>query len=103
MVDTSPYRMNPGGGSPHDDNARLPAQGGVAPVVLPGEVEGMAVLGHEALKEFLAHAARPSRTAGSCCPLGVRPSNPPDVRGSVPAGWGCGCRYRSLSCRCPSN
>ncbi|MEU9211043.1 cytochrome P450 [Streptomyces sp. NPDC048415] len=51
----TPHRMNPAGGCPHADNARLLARGAVAPVVLPGEVEGMAVLGHEALKEFLAH------------------------------------------------
>ncbi|TPQ22475.1 cytochrome P450 [Streptomyces sporangiiformans] len=51
----TPYRMNPTGGCPHADNARLLARGAVAEVVLPGEVEGMAVLGHEALKEFLAH------------------------------------------------
>ncbi|WP_151481996.1 cytochrome P450 family protein [Streptomyces albicerus] len=43
------------GGCPHADNARLLARGAVVQVVLPGEVEGMAVLGHEALKEFLAH------------------------------------------------
>ncbi|MER6125730.1 cytochrome P450 [Streptomyces sp. NPDC001795] len=47
--------MDPAGGCPHADNARLLAQGAVAPVVLPGEIEGMAVLGHDALKEFLAH------------------------------------------------
>ena len=57
-MDTSPgtpHRMDPAGGSPHADNARLLAQGAVAPVVLPGDVEGMAVLGYEALKEFLSH------------------------------------------------
>lgn len=57
-MDTSPvtpHRMDPAGGCPHVDNARLLARGAVAPVVLPGEVEGMAVLGHDALKEFLAH------------------------------------------------
>ncbi|KOX19624.1 MULTISPECIES: cytochrome P450 family protein [unclassified Streptomyces] len=31
------------------------AGGAVTPVVLPGEVEGMAVLGHDALREFLSH------------------------------------------------
>lgn len=50
----TPHRMNPAGGCPHADNARL-AEGAVAPVVLPGDVAGMAVLGHDALKEFLAH------------------------------------------------
>ncbi|MFD5427603.1 cytochrome P450 [Streptomyces sp. NPDC127084] len=47
--------MDPTGGCPHADNARLLAQGAVTPVVLPGDIEGMAVLGHDALKEFLAH------------------------------------------------
>ncbi|GAA4510970.1 cytochrome P450 [Actinoallomurus oryzae] len=51
-----PYRLNPAGGSPHADNARLLAHGPVAPVLLPGQVEGMAVLGHEALKDFLSRA-----------------------------------------------
>ncbi|MEU2023194.1 cytochrome P450 [Streptomyces sp. NPDC016469] len=50
-----PYRLDPAGGCPHAPNARLLAQGAVAPVVLPGEVRGMAVLGHDVLKEFLAH------------------------------------------------
>ncbi|MCZ7461977.1 cytochrome P450 family protein [Streptomyces sp. WMMC940] len=47
--------MDPAGGCPHADNARLLARGAVAPVVLPGDVAGMAVLGHDALREFLAH------------------------------------------------
>lgn len=51
----APHRMDPAGGCPHADNARLLARGAVAQVVLPGEVAGMAVLGHDALKEFLAH------------------------------------------------
>nr|WP_249938523.1 cytochrome P450 [Streptomyces mirabilis] len=51
----TPHRMDPAGGCPHADNARLLERGAVTAVVLPGEVEGMAVLGHEALKEFLAH------------------------------------------------
>ncbi|MFP3989607.1 cytochrome P450 [Streptomyces sp. E11-3] len=50
-----PHRLDRTGGCPHADNARLLARGAVTPVVLPGEVEGMAVLGHDALKEFLAH------------------------------------------------
>lgn len=52
---TTPHRMDPAGGCPHADNARLLARGAVTPVVLPGDVAGMAVLGHDALKEFLAH------------------------------------------------
>ncbi|MFB7556791.1 cytochrome P450 family protein [Streptomyces brevispora] len=47
--------MDPAGGCPHAANARLLARGAVTPVILPGEVEGMAVLGHDALKEFLSH------------------------------------------------
>ncbi|MGC4949487.1 cytochrome P450 family protein [Streptomyces sp. DT224] len=50
-----PHRPDPAGGCPHAANARLLARGAVAPVILPGEVRGMAVLGHDALKEFLAH------------------------------------------------
>ncbi|MFE0698864.1 cytochrome P450 [Streptomyces sp. NPDC058872] len=47
--------MDPAGGCPHADNARLLAGGAVTPVVLPGEIEGMAVLGHDALRDFLSH------------------------------------------------
>ncbi|MEU1365389.1 cytochrome P450 [Streptomyces sp. NPDC005803] len=47
--------MDPAGGCPHAANARLLAQGAVTTVILPGEVEGMAVLGHDALREFLSH------------------------------------------------
>ncbi|MFD9875175.1 cytochrome P450 family protein [[Kitasatospora] papulosa] len=47
--------MDPAGGCPHAANARLLSRGAVTAVVLPGGVEGMAVLGHAALKEFLAH------------------------------------------------
>lgn len=47
--------MDPAGGCPHTANARLLARGAVTSVILPGEVEGMAVLGHDALKEFLSH------------------------------------------------
>ncbi|MFE4454650.1 cytochrome P450 [Streptomyces sp. NPDC056796] len=47
--------MDPSGGCPHAANARLLSRGAVTEVVLPGEVKGMAVLGHAALKEFLAH------------------------------------------------
>ncbi|MER5408379.1 cytochrome P450 [Streptomyces sp. NPDC002769] len=58
-MDTSPrtpHRMDPAGGCPHADNARLLERGAVAAVVLPGGVEGMAVLGHEALRDFLSHS-----------------------------------------------
>lgn len=51
----SAHVIDPAGGCPHALNARLRAQGPVAEVVLPGGVPGAVVLGHEALKEFLAH------------------------------------------------
>ncbi|WP_308345410.1 cytochrome P450 [Streptomyces sp. ISL-94] len=50
-----PHVIDPAGGCPHALNARLRAQGAVAEVVLPGGVPGAVVLGHDALKEFLAH------------------------------------------------
>ncbi|CUM43201.1 cytochrome P450 family protein [Streptomyces gardneri] len=50
-----PHRMDPAGGCPHAANARLLAEGAVTPVILPGEIEGMAVLGHDALRDFLSH------------------------------------------------
>ncbi|MFJ9348116.1 cytochrome P450 [Streptomyces sp. NPDC101237] len=72
-----PHRPDPAGGCPHADNARLLARGAVTPVVLPGGVEGMAVLGHDALREFLQH-----------------PEVAKDARhftelreGRIPAGW----------------
>ncbi|MFF4899790.1 cytochrome P450 [Streptomyces sp. NPDC001068] len=72
-----PHRLNPAGGCPHADNARLLARGAVTPVALPGGVEGMAVLGHETLREFLQH-----------------PEVAKDARhftelreGRIPAGW----------------
>ncbi|MEU0005645.1 cytochrome P450 [Streptomyces sp. NPDC006314] len=51
----TPHRLDPAGGCPHAVNARLRSRGAVTPVELPGGIEGMAVLGHEALKEFLQH------------------------------------------------
>ncbi|MEU6624278.1 cytochrome P450 [Streptomyces litmocidini] len=54
-MNTPPYRPDPTGGCPHAPNARLLAAGAVAPVVLPGEIEGMVVLGHDALRDFLSH------------------------------------------------
>ncbi|MFD9163956.1 cytochrome P450 [Streptomyces sp. NPDC059558] len=52
----TPHVIDPAGGCPHALNARLRAeQGPVAQVVLPGGVPGAVVLGHDALREFLAH------------------------------------------------
>ncbi|MDV9201595.1 cytochrome P450 family protein [Streptomyces sp. Wh19] len=51
----TPHRLDPAGGCPHADNAVLLARGSVASVLLPGDVAGAVVLGHDALKEFLAH------------------------------------------------
>lgn len=71
------HRLDPAGGCPHAANARMLAEGAVAEVVLPGDVEGAIVLGHDALREFLAH-----------------PEVAKDVRhftalreGRVPEGW----------------
>ncbi|MEK2477156.1 cytochrome P450 [Streptomyces noursei] len=69
--------MNPSGGCPHADNARLRARGSVVPVVLPGEIEGMAVLGHEALKAFLGH---PDVAKGARYFTLLR-------EGAIPEGW----------------
>ncbi|MFJ9037140.1 cytochrome P450 [Streptomyces sp. NPDC102406] len=72
-----PHRLDPSGGCPHARNARLRRRGAVAPVVLPGEVPGMLVLGHDALKEFLAHpdVAKDARHFTAL------------AEGRIPAGW----------------
>ncbi|MEU6404956.1 cytochrome P450 [Streptomyces sp. NPDC046985] len=49
------HRLDAAGGCPHARNAALLSQGAVAPVELPGGVQGAAVLGHHALKTFLSH------------------------------------------------
>ncbi|MFI5661269.1 cytochrome P450 [Streptomyces sp. NPDC051684] len=51
-----PHRIDPSGGCPHARNARLRANGSVAAVMLPDDVPGMLVLGHDALREFLGHS-----------------------------------------------
>ncbi|KUN05972.1 cytochrome [Streptomyces yokosukanensis] len=72
-----PYRLDPSGGCPHAVNARLLAGGAVAPVELPGGIAGMAVLGHEALKEFLQHPE-----------VAKNARHFTDLReGRIPAGW----------------
>ncbi|MGW5431108.1 cytochrome P450 family protein [Streptomyces sp. NPDC004059] len=72
-----PHRLDPAGGCPHAVNARLLAGGAVAPVELPGGIEGMAVLGHEALKEFLQHPE-----------VAKNARHFTDLReGRIPAGW----------------
>ncbi|MDQ1040651.1 cytochrome P450 [Streptomyces sp. V3I8] len=73
----APHPLAPAGGCPHAGNARLLARGAVAPVVLPGGVDGMAVLGHEALKEFLAH---PQVAKDAVHFTALR-------EGRIPAGW----------------
>ncbi|RYJ25847.1 putative cytochrome P450 hydroxylase [Streptomyces sp. L-9-10] len=50
-----PHRMDSSGGCPHASNAALLAKGAAAEVLLPGDVPAAAVLGHEALKEFIGH------------------------------------------------
>ncbi|MEV4949041.1 cytochrome P450 [Streptomyces sp. NPDC053755] len=54
-MNATPHRLDPAGGCPHAANARLLARGAVTPVLLPDGIEGMAVLGHDALREFLSH------------------------------------------------
>ncbi|MEV8345937.1 cytochrome P450 family protein [Streptomyces niveus] len=69
--------MDPAGGCPHAANARLLARGAVAPVVLPGDVEAMAVIGHDALKEFLSH---PDVAKGAAHFTALQ-------EGRIPDGW----------------
>ncbi|MEV6114586.1 cytochrome P450 [Streptomyces sp. NPDC052109] len=72
-----PHRLDPSGGFPHTVNARLLADGAVARVELPGGIEGMAVLGHEALKDFLQH---PEVAKNARHFTALR-------EGRIPAGW----------------
>lgn len=73
----APHRMDPAGGCPHAANTQLLARGAVATVVLPGEVEAMAVVGHDALKEFLSH---PDVAKGAAHFTALR-------EGRIPDGW----------------
>jgi 2-hydroxy-5-methyl-1-naphthoate 7-hydroxylase len=52
---SEPYRPDRMGRCPHAANAAMLARGPVVRMTLPGDVPAMAVLGHEALKEFLVH------------------------------------------------
>lgn len=52
---SEPYRPEAMGRCPQAANAALLARGPVVRMTLPGGVPAMAVLGHEALKEFLVH------------------------------------------------
>ncbi|MFF8958990.1 cytochrome P450 [Streptomyces sp. NPDC014894] len=72
-----PHRLDPDGGCPHAANARLLGRGPVADVVLPGEVPGMAVLGHEALRDFLS---RPDVAKAPAHFTALR-------EGRIPEGW----------------
>ncbi len=74
---STPHRMDPAGGCPHAANARLLAENAVAEVVLPGDVPAMAVLGHEALREFLA---RPDVAKGAAHFAALQ-------AGEIPDGW----------------
>ncbi|MBN0043686.1 cytochrome P450 [Streptomyces actuosus] len=69
--------MDAAGGCPHAANAALLERGSVVPVVLPGRIEGRAVVGHEALREFLAHSE-----------VAKGPEHFTALReGRIPAGW----------------
>ncbi|MEU3184291.1 cytochrome P450 [Streptomyces sp. NPDC006923] len=69
--------MDPAGGCPHAANAELLAAGAVAGVALPGGIPGVAVLGHEALREFLGH---PDVAKGAEHFTALR-------EGRIPDGW----------------
>ncbi len=51
----TPYRLDPTGACPYADLARLRERGPVVPVEMPGGVPGVAVVGHDALRELLGH------------------------------------------------
>lgn len=48
------HRLAPLGGSPHERNAGWLAEGPTVRVLMPGDVPGVLMLGHAALKDFLA-------------------------------------------------
>ena len=71
------HRLDPLGGSPHETNARWLADGATAQVLMPGGVPGALVLGHAALKEFLASTD-----------VSKDPAHFDEYQqGRVPAGW----------------
>ncbi|MEU7028354.1 cytochrome P450 [Streptomyces sp. NPDC046275] len=76
-ADRPPHRLDPAGGCPHADNARLLAQGAVTPVLFPGDIEGMAVLGHDALRDFVSHPDV-AKSPGHFTAL---------AEGRIPEGW----------------
>ncbi|MFI1017590.1 cytochrome P450 [Streptomyces sp. NPDC020965] len=69
--------MDPGGGCPHAANARLLARGATTDVLLPDDIPGVLVLGHEALKECLSH---PDVGKGAEHFTALR-------EGRIPGGW----------------
>ena len=73
----APHRLDPGGACQHAANKRLRARGPAVPVLLPGEVEAVAVTGHEELKEFLAHP----QVAKNACHFAAL------QEGRLPEGW----------------
>lgn len=71
------HRLDPLGGSPHGHNARWLAEGATARVLMPGDVPGAIVLGHAALKDFLASPD-----------VSKSPANFAEYQaGRVPDGW----------------
>ncbi|MFC4493937.1 cytochrome P450 [Streptomyces ovatisporus] len=55
-VPEAPRRLDPSGAAQHAVSRQLRDRCPAAPVLLPGDVEAVAVTGHEELKELLAHA-----------------------------------------------
>ncbi|MFE4372341.1 cytochrome P450 [Streptomyces sp. NPDC056835] len=74
---SAPHRMDSSGGCPHASNAALLAKGAAAEVLLPGDVPAAAVLGHEALKEFIG---RPDVAKNARHFTALR-------EGRIPDGW----------------
>lgn len=101
----APHRLDPAGGCPHALNGRLMARGAVAHVVLPGDVPGAVVLGHDALREFLAHpdVAKDARHFTALAQGRIPPGWPlrtfATVRGMTTADGGDHRRLRSLVSR----
>ncbi|MEY9933049.1 cytochrome P450 [Catenulispora sp. GP43] len=71
------HRLDPLGGSPHAQNARWLTEGPTLRVLMPGDVPGAMVLGHAALKQFLASPD-----------VSKDPANFAEYQqGRVPEGW----------------
>ncbi|WP_314177147.1 cytochrome P450 family protein [Streptomyces winkii] len=73
----APHRLDPRGTAQHSVNERLRARGPAVPVVLPGEVDAVAVTGHAELRDFLTHP----QVAKNACHFAAL------QEGRLPEGW----------------